>query len=216
MDNFIGRVGPNRDHDGGYVGGARFGWDGEMITKELGGKFFEYLQRGQMFVYGNASTGIAGAAVGTSSAPAIINPPGSNKLFVPVKIFYGGISGTVIAAHVAWAYHRAATIVGTAADVVSLTEVAPVNALVGAGIASAMRFAPATITWTGSPTYGGNLGLNAGGAYAAGAMFQLVADLSDGVLAFAPGQAFLPYVSNAALALVAQVSVIGLEIPYVQ
>lgn len=215
MGDHLGRVGPNRaGGDGALIGGKRFGWDGELITRELGGKFFEHLQRGQMFVYSTASTGVTGAAAATNTAPAIINPPGSNKLFVPLRIYYGLISGTVIVAHIGWATHRAATIVGTGADVVSLTEVAPVPALYGGNGVSSMRFAPATISFTGAVTYGGTLGISAGGDKAAGPLFTMLADLSDGLLAFAPGQAFCPFVSNAALAAVCVVTTVGIEIPY--
>lgn len=214
MLNWLGKVGPNRNGDGQLIGGHRYGWDGELITRDLGGRYFEHLQRGQMFIYNNATAGVAGATLGTSSAPAIINPPGSNKLFIPTKVFFGGISGTVIVAHIGWGYHRAATIVGTGADIVSLTEVDPVAATIGSPAKSSMRFAPTTISWTGAPTWGGTYGLNAGGAEAAGPLFQLTADLADGVIAFAPGWAFVPFCSNAALALVTHVSVVGIEIPY--
>jgi hypothetical protein len=213
---FKGRVGPNRPGgDGALVGGYRFGFDGELICRDLGGKFFEHIQRGEMFIFSTAVTGVTPAVLGTSTAPMIWNPAGSGKILVPIRILFGGISGTVIQANYNWGYKlNCGSQTGTAAPIVSLTEATPVNALIGSGRASVMKFAPATCSLTGAPTYGGTWGISTGGAMAAGPAFQMAVDLTDGLLAFVPGTAFFPCAANAAIALVTSVSVVALELPY--
>jgi hypothetical protein len=212
--DFVGKVGPAMLPDGDLQNLLRFTHEGGLAMMQLGGKYQEHLLRGEAFIYSTAATGVTGAVAGTASAPMIWNPSDSGKILIPLLITYGAISGTVIAAHVGFAYKlNCGASIGTGAPVVSYTGVAPLNALVGHGQASKMNFAPATCSLTGAPVYGGNLGLSAGGALAAGPLFQMIADLTDGLLAFKPGTAFFPYVSNAAIALVASVTVIGIEIP---
>lgn len=209
----VGFSGPM--NDGEIVFGGRYNWLGAQLVSGLGGDFFEHLLRGEMFIYSTAATGIAGAVAGTSSAPMIWNPSDSGKMFIPLRCLYGAVSGTVIVAHIAFGIKtNCGAQIGTAAPIVSLTEVAPVNALIGSAKTSKMRFAPATCSLTGAPTYLGNNGMSAGGAMAAGPLFETSIDLTQGVLAFPPGTAFFPYISNAALALVASVTVVGLEVPY--
>jgi len=56
-------------------------------------------------------------------------------------------------------------------------------------------------------------GVSAGGALAAGPLMTMVDKFANGKLIIPPGVAFFAYISNAALALTAVVTVIGVEEP---
>jgi hypothetical protein len=165
------------------------------------------------FVYSTAATGIAGAAAGVNSAPMLWNPSDSGVRLRILEVKYGGVSGTVIAAHIAYGVLlKAGAQVATAGPVVSLTEVPAVNLLPGAGMASRIRFAPATVTLIAAPTYWMPAGFSSGGAQAAGPLYSLI-DKVDGKIVIPPGVAFFPYISNGAIALVASVAVLAIEEP---
>lgn len=210
----VRRVGPAVLPDGEEVREGRISHEKALVVAEIGGKYWEHLIRGNLFIYSTAATGITPAAAGTSNAPMIWNPSDSGKVFVPLQVNYGGISGTVIVAHFAWGYKlNCGAQTGTAAPIVSFTAVTPINCLLGSGKASKMNFAAATCSLTGNVVYGGNVGVSAGGANAAGPLYTMRWDLHDGLLAFPPGTAFFPCISNGAIALVSSVTVIGAELP---
>jgi hypothetical protein len=176
----------------------------------------DLIDMGYGFYFNTAAAGVTGAVAGTASAPMLWNPSDSDVRLKIIKVRWGGISGTVIAAHVAYGWLASAGAqIGTAQPVVSYTKVSPVNAVLGAGRASKINFAPATVTMTVGPAYLMPAGLNSPGAYAAGGLFTMV-DNVDGGIIVNPGNAFFPYISNAAIALVAAVSVFALEIPISQ
>jgi hypothetical protein len=172
----------------------------------------DLIDRGYGFYYNTGAAGVVAAAVGTASAPMLWNPSDSDVNLKIVKIKFGVVSGTVILSHLAYGIFKAGAQIGTAQPVVSYTAGAPTNAKYGAGRVSRINFAPLTVSMTGGPSYWMPSGLNAGGAFAAGTMFPLI-DPVDGCIVIPPGIAFFPYVSNAAMALTAAVSVLGLELP---
>jgi hypothetical protein len=119
----------------------------------------------------------------------------------------------VIVAHIAYGYLLGAgDQQGTGQPILlaGTTLVAPINAMPGAGVTSRMRFAPATVAMTVGPVYMATNGYSSGGALAAGHPFSLK-DRAWGKICVPPGVAFFPYVSNAAIALVASVAVFGWE-----
>lgn len=184
-----------------------------VFTGKPANSVTDAITEGMGFIYSTAVGGVTGAAAGVNSVPMLWNPMGSGVRLRILEVRIGGISGTVIAAHVAYGILlNAGSQIGTAAPVVSLTQVAGVNLMPGAGRASKIRFAPATVTLIAAPTYLMPNGMNAGGAYAAGPMWQLV-DKLDGKLTIPEGVAFFPYISNAAIALVAAVAVLAIEEP---
>jgi len=176
----------------------------------------DLVDMGYGFYYNTAAAGVTGAVAGTASAPMLWNPSDSDVRLRIIKVRWGGISGTVIAAHIAYGWLAAAGAqIGTAQPIVSYTKVAPVNAVLGAGRASKINFAPATLLLTAAPAYLMPVGISSPGAYAAGPLFTMV-DNVDGCIVVNPGNAFFPYIANAAIALVASVSVFALEIPISQ
>ena len=122
---------------------------GEGIIAELHGKYFTQTYRGNCFIGATASAGvIPPLPTATAQTFALWNPAGSGKLLVPIKVSIGLVTVGVVTAHFCWSYLlNAGSNIGTAAPVSAHTLVAPVNAyLSGPGVASAMRFAPATMT----------------------------------------------------------------------
>jgi len=168
---------------------------------------------GQCFWYSTAASGVALAVVGTSSAPMIWNPSDSNRRLHVIQVNFGYVSGAVAAQHIGWGIQLGVGAqIGTAQPVVSYTAGSPVNALIGAGVASKMRFAPATCSLTVGPTYQGTYGLSAGGAIGNGPLFPLM-DWTWGKIVIPPGVAYFPAVSGGTLTMTASVAVFGWEEP---
>ncbi len=158
------------------------------------------ITEGMGFVYSTAAAGVTGAAAGANSAPMLWNPSDSGVNLRILEIKFGAVSGTVILAHIAYGVLlNAGAQKGTAAPVVSATEVPGVNLLPGAGRASRIRFAPATVTMAVGPTYWMPAGFSSGGDLADGPLYQVI-DKVDGKIVIPPGVAFFPYISNGATA----------------
>jgi hypothetical protein len=171
----------------------------------------DLIASGQCFWYKTAAAGIAAAVAGANSAPFIWNPSNSNVRLRILEIRYGAVSGTVILGHIAYGIlSGAGAQFGTAQPIVSYTAGAAVNANFNKGLASVMNFCPLTTTMTVGPAYFIPNGLSSGGALAAGPVYSLI-DKVEGRIIINPGDAFFPYISNAALALVAAVAVLGWE-----
>ena len=171
------------------------------------------INAGQCFWYNTPAAGVTGAAVTTTNKPVIWNPSDSNRMLHIIQINYGVVSGTVIAAHIAYGYLLAAGAqYGTGQPIVTFAGVTPVNAVAGAGVASRMNFAHTTLTMTVGPAYMAPNGYSSGGALAGGMLYE-IQDLVYGKIVVPPGVAFFPYVANGAIALVASVSTFGWEQP---
>ena len=141
----------------------------------------------------------------------IWNPSDSNRRLHVIQVNFGYVSGAVAAQHIGWGIMTGVGAqLGTAQPVVSMTAVAPVNAILGAGVASRMRFAPATCSLTGGPSYTGTYGLSAGGAVGAGPLFPLI-DFTWGKIVINPGVAYFPAITGGTITCTASVAVFGWE-----
>ena len=141
----------------------------------------------------------------------IWNPSDSNRRLHVIQVNFGYVSGAVAAQHIGWGIQLGVGAqLGTAQPVVSYTGANPVNALLGGGVASHMRFAPATCSLTGGPSYAGTYGLSAGGAIGAGPLFPLI-DWTWGKIVIPPGVAFFPGIFGGTLTCTASVAVFGWE-----
>jgi len=161
-----GRVGPSRYADDAE-GPPRLGNQGEQIFGELNPTYYEQTLRGNAFIYAT-STAVSVVALGTAGAPNIWNPAGSGKILVIHKVaFTAAAVGTPVVSAFQWGLlQNAGSQIGTAAPVVSLTQVAAQNAALGSSLAQAsvMRFAPATILLTVAPTLLCAMGVGTAGA----------------------------------------------------
>jgi len=169
---------------------------------------------GRGFIYSSAAAGVVAAAASTSSPMMLWNPSDSGVNLRILEVRIGAVSGTVITSHLGYGFLTGAGAqVGTAQPIVSATFANPVNLLISGGKASRVKFAPATVSLTAAPTYLMTSGMSAGGALAAGPVFELVDFFQNGKIIVPPGVAFFAFVSNAAMALTASIAVIGVEEP---
>lgn len=206
-----GRVGVQRGVDDA-LNPPRIGNQGEIIVSDMNGMFYEQTMRGNGFVY-STSTAASVVALGTAAAPNIWNPSGSGRNLVIHKICFGAAAvGTPVVSNIQYGIlSNAGSQVGTAAPVVSLTAVAGVNLLLGSGIASAMRFAPATISLTAAPTYFATSGCWTGSAAAPTTGMNFFDDV-NGRIIVPPGNLFQIGASTATSTTFV-ISIYALELP---
>ena len=186
---------------------------GALVGHDWVGKYATAVRRGYGFAYPTAVTGITWAALTVTNQYMIINPPGSNRIFVPLRIRMGYVSATNVAGNISMYEFPVNSIIGTNASVVSYTALAARPLLVGGGNASKMIFTAATNTIVGTPTHiMPIISLAAMQATTAVAPFILDSGDLDGMVQFLPGTAMV-LAGNAAVAMVSSCICFGLEIP---
>lgn len=205
-----GRTGVQRNTDDMLVP-SRIGSQGEVIVSDMNGLYYEQTMRGNAFVY-STTTAVSVVALGTAAAPNIWNPAGSGKNLVIHKVVFGyaAIGTPVGSAFQYGILNNAGSQIGTAAPVVSLTAVAGVNLLIGSGISSVMRFAPATISLTAAPSLLCPVGFSTGSA-AAPVGYQMIDDVSGRII-IPPGNLFQIGASTATSSTFF-IAIYGLELP---
>lgn len=202
------RSGVNLVPDGGYSH-ARSESYGALVTDSWLGQYATAVRRGMGFSF---SSLVTWAALTTTNQFMIINPPGSGKVFVPLRVIFGYSSVTHVAGYIGMYQFPVNSIIGTAASVVSYTAGNTYNLLSGSGSASKMIFTPATNVIVGTPTLlRPLLSLAAMAASTAIAPFTSEVDL-QGLIQFGPGTAMV-LAGNAANAMISMTTVLGLELP---
>jgi len=163
-------------------------------------------QNGQAGVFSATATGVTGAVLGTGSLPILHNPAGNNKLFRIISVRYGDVSGTIIRANIRYAF---LDLVATAATISAQTAGA-IRSMTRNVASTGFFYTAATLSAiTGAVQMA--TGLGSGGAIAA-QFYNLRSD-EEGIVTVKPGELFYPYISNAAIAMVADVTVIWAETP---
>ena len=208
-----GRVGPARYGDD-LEAPPRLGNQGELIYGNLNPKYYEQTMRGNGFMYSAAIGGSVLAAFGTTSAPFLWNPMGSGRNLIITKVAVGlDATGTTAAGHVVYGFQsNLGSSGGTAAPVVSGTFVAPVNLNIGSGGASAMRFAPTTVSLTAACTFLCTMGLGQATAGTTATSPYIAIDYVDGRIVIPPGSAF-SVAASGSIASTYTISIFGLELP---
>lgn len=210
-----GLVGPQRTADGDEST-VRLGSSGEIIVQDLNGKYAEQAQRGNVFVYSTAAAGLALiVSATTGNHPTLWNPAGSGYNWIPLALYIGYVSGNNAPGSLALCYTaNAGAAIGTAAPVVTFTDVAPVNALLGSNKTSKMRWAPAVNTYASAPTFLMSTGVSlfTGVAATAVAPFTLVVPF-DGALIVGPGSALSLTALQSTTTALFVVSWLGIEVP---
>lgn len=203
------RIGVQRNNDD-MLNLPRLGNQGELIVSNFSGQFYEQTMRGNGFIYAT-TTAVSVVALGTAGAPNLWNPAGSGKLLVLEKIIFAAAAvGTPVASAFTYGLlQNAGSQIGTAAPVVSLTQVAPVSALLGSGIVSVIRFAPATISLTTAPTLFAVAAQSGGTATVTTAALQ---DDINGKIIIPPGNLFQIGASTAT-STTYFITIYGLELP---
>lgn len=183
---------------------------GETVTHEASGQYFEQALNGQSYIYMIASQALLLSAT-TGGVPTVWNPSGSGVIFIPTKLTVTYISGTLVVGGVVIATTlNAGSAIGTAAPIVTFTQVTPKPTIRGTGFGSRCLFAPTTNTFTAAPVveYATQISYNT----TALAMPQMTHDF-NGTLAYYPGTAMsVCYTVTTSTALFA-LSIHGLEVP---
>ena len=206
-------VGPVTLSDGAHDARIRQGNAGEILVADLNPSWYEHVVRGNAFVYATAAAGVTWvAATTTQNMPMVWNPSGSGKNFVLKRVLAGYVSGAHVPGNLELGFlSNAGSQVGTAAPIVSLTQVAGKNLLIGAGNTTAMRFAPATVSVTTAPTYLCTLGYSFLTALAATAATPFQMDFQCEIIV-PPGKAIF-VLHNVVSTIVGSIAMIGLELP---
>lgn len=206
----LGRVGPGRYGDG-EMQPPRLGTTGETIVGELNGKYYEAARRGLSFIYSTAAAGVLLAASTTTYfGPMLWNPCGSGRDLQLTKVVVADVSGATVRGHLAYAFlTNAGSQVATGSPILTGTFVAPVNAYLGNGLSSTMRWSPAVGTYTTAPTYLAPMGPN---VIAAAPGQTIMIDDIDGRIVVPQCTAFF-VASNAGTTMTAAVTIYGIENP---
>ena len=149
-----GRVGVARSTDG-TVATARLGYQNELLTGAMFGPYYDQVARGNGYIYHIASQALLLTAT-TGACPTIINQLGSGVNFVPLGLSVCFTSGTATIGSVLLAYTKKVSAVATGAGspILTATQVAPENALIGSGNVPKTLWSPTTNTFTAAPKIG--------------------------------------------------------------
>lgn len=148
----------------GALGTVNLGRANELIIAELHGRYLEQAYRGNVFYASTVTAGVVlPVFVATTLTPtySIWNPAGSGKLLVPIVTLLGWTATTAALGTFIWvattnAGSSVAAVGPPTAPIVAFgTLTAPVNAYLGSGKVSQMRFSASgtTTLQTGQPTF---------------------------------------------------------------
>src|SRR3990167_3737997 len=190
-----GLAGTSRLADGDS-GRLRLGNHRELLTGEMNGSFYEHVMRWNGYAFSTALAGNALVAATTTNAPAILNPPGSNRLLSIIKVTFGRTAvGTPLEGGIVYLrLQNVVSVIGTAADIVSGTAVAAVNLRSDLPDNSGMRFYPTTIATTPTPAIWACSGIaqtaDDGATTVSGPRAEQLTDHVNGLLVVGPGTLF--------------------------
>lgn len=175
---------------------------------DMYGRYYSPTKAGATF---HGSTAVAGVLVpvSTTTGPTfgLWNPAGSGKNAILIKYKAGWVSTTGAPGAICYnVVTNAGSAIATAAPISAFTAVAPVNGVIGGGLSSAMRFAPATLTLTTAGTVYATSGisqLTITGASTAVPQWQ-IEDSFDGTTIVPPGVLWYTTGTAALLSVVVQ------------
>lgn len=188
----------------------RLGSQGEFIVSDMNGLFYEQTMRGNAFAYSTV-TAASVTALG-NNLPSLWNPLGSGKNIVIHKVTFqaAAIGVPVISGFQYGLLSNAGAQIGTGSPIITFTSVAPVNLLLGAGLASVARWGPAVNTYTVAPALLAAIGLNLG-ATATQTPWSGMDDV-NGRIIIAPGN-LLQIAASTATSTTFNITIWGFELP---
>lgn len=194
---------------------AKAGKTGGLLVDVGLPAFAQYVLKNRVYSYSQAAAGVVVNAPGAGADTiwTLINPAGSGRIFLPLKLTVGYVDTTYAAGFLGLYYqNNVGGAYGTGAPIVSFTAATPVSCLVGATADSKMWFAPASENLTGASALLTTFGLNTSAltAATAGDPYELTFDFG-GLFAVNPGS-LIQIASNAAVAAKLVIGVIGVEI----
>ena len=175
---------------------------GKYLPSTLAGNLFFYKVPSQALLINSNVTGF----------PTVFNSS-PNKVFVPVSVHLGFISGTTTIGSVLMAQTlNAGNSVGTGAAILTGTPVAAECSYIGGpGQSSVMQFFPTAVTFTAVPTVVMPLSLNLGAADPTNSGHDHVHNF-DGKTGFYPGSAMSIVYSVTTSTSVWWMTIVGLEL----
>ena len=215
-----GQVGPipNPALQDGLQPNILLGRSGEVIVAELHGKYYTQTSRGNVFIGSTATAGVTLPVVSnTVQTFGLWNPLGSGKNAVLIKSQIGWVSGPGAPGNFVYGFQlNVGSQIGTGAAITGYTTTAPVNGLLGSGLATVMKFGAvaAAFTLTTAPTLLRTMGVSQLTTTAATttAPWWMAFEDFDGTLIIPPGVIFT-IAGNVAPTTVADVALTWAEVP---
>lgn len=188
----------------------------EMLVSELHGKYFQQCYRGNVYYASTATSGHVVPISSTTASPiyTLWNPASSGKLLVPIVTLIGWTATTAALGSFVWmATTNAGDHIGTAHPIVTFTGTVPLNANLGSGKRSQMRFG-VTVDLIAATTFYRSTGCSitpttAATSVAPGWMWR---DEWDGAGIVPPGCA-IHLMGTTAIAVTAQITTAYAEVP---
>ncbi len=207
------QIGPQIAADG-QVANQRGDNFGNTMVQQFNGKYAELVRRGQLFNFSVAAAAAILITNTTANGPTIWNPAGSGKVLYLTRLRLSFVAGTTTISSLIWNVTKnAGSAIGTAAPIVTFTNVNPAPAGIGAPGTSNMLWAPVTSTFTAAPVFYAATGINLGAAGPTAGAGNFDMDL-DGEIALYPGNALTLNASVATTTSTWWTSIWGAELPY--
>jgi len=184
---------------------------GLTISDTSLGKYFDQNAKNRLFIYRAPAQALLLSAT-TGGHPTLLNPLGSNTLFIPVRLSLGFLSGTtVIGSVLAAETQNIGGGAATGAAIVTATLVAPKSAQRPNGQGRCL-WSPTTNTFTAAPTVIADLfNVGAVGPSAGVGPYDY---WFDGTLSFTPGTALSIVYSVTTSTSLFGLTLWGIEVPW--
>ncbi len=203
----------------GEIGFEAAGSYGQILTSDLYGKYGELCRRGYVFSCTTAAAASVPIYSTATNSPTIWNVSSSGKLVIPLRISLslGAIGTPILQGFVVSFLKNTGDSIGTGLPIVTFTEIASVNTLLGRGSVARTRFAGAVITFTTQPARIMDLGFghHLEGAAASGQLYSQFYHDFDGSIMLPPGTS-LTFCSTIASSTTYWVTILFAELPLPQ
>lgn len=188
------------------------------LVQEYGGKFQAFAKDGNVFAARSGAAAAIPVNTTLTNSPTLWNPAGSGKILIPLQISFSFATlGTQIIDGFTLSYLlNAGDNTGTAAPIVTFTNLPPVNMRVGGGRQSKAKFANGTVTFTTQPAALMDLGMgqNLNGTAANGEPYTQLRYEFNGELIMNPGTSISVGAATAATSGTYWTTIIFAELPY--
>lgn len=161
------------------------------LVQEYGGKFQYLAQQGQVFAARSSAAAAIPVNTTLTNSPTLWNPAssGKNVILLGISFSFATLGTQIIDGFTLSYLANAGDGVGTAAPVVTFTNIPPVSTKIGSGLGSSTKFANGTVTFTTQPTAFMDLGMgqNLNGTAANGEPYNQLRYEFNGEVIMQPG-----------------------------
>jgi len=166
-------------------------WQPTSLVQEYGGKFQYLAQQGLVFAARSGAAAAIPVNTTLTNSPTLWNPAssGKNVILLGISFSFATLGTQVIDGFTLSFLANAGDGVGTAAPVVTFTNIAPVCTKIGSGLGCSTKFANATVTFTTQPAAFMDLGMgqNLNGTAANGEPYNQLRYEFNGEVIMQPG-----------------------------